>query len=207
MATRRVEAIPQEGSRLSRRFYARPSVALAKSLVGRMLFHDSPDGLTGGRIVEVEAYGGRNDPASHAFRRMTPRNSVMFGPPGNLYVYLSYGMHHCANVVGETEGVAGAVLIRALEPLLGLDLMAHRRGVSDLGLLTKGPGRLCQAMGIRLAQNGIDLMDGPVWIDGAPRLRGQIQASARVGIGIGQDQPWRFFEAGPWVSGRVKAPR
>jgi DNA-3-methyladenine glycosylase len=187
---------------LTRRFYSRTSLEVAESLLGRNLYRESEEGLVAGRLVEVEAYCGSSDPASHAYRRRTPRNSIMFGPPGYLYVYFTYGMHHCANVVAESEGVAGAVLLRAVEPLHGLELMGARRGTNVPRLLARGPGRLCQAFGLTLVHNGSDLTLGPVWVGRSRRLKGPIRTSSRIGVKPEMDQPWRFYEEGPWVSGR-----
>lgn len=189
--------------RLTRRFFARPTLEVARLLLGRVLVSESPEGLVAGRLVEVEAYCGSQDPASHAFRRMTPRNSVMFGPAGHLYVYFTYGMHFCANIVTEVPGVAGAVLLRAVEPLEGLDLMAARRGLSDPALLAKGPARLCQAFGIARADNGADLGEGRIWVSKRRQFQGAVKTSKRIGLRPGMDQPWRFYIEGPWVS---KAP-
>jgi DNA-3-methyladenine glycosylase len=186
--------------RLPRTFFARPTIEVARDLVGRTLVHESPEGSVAGRLVEVEAYCGTGDPSSHAYRR-TPRSEVMYGPPGHLYVYFTYGMHHCANLVAEAEGVPGAVLLRAVEPTGGLDLMARRRGTSDPRLLARGPGRLCQAFGLDLTHNRLDLADGPVWVEEAAAFAGPLVVSPRIGLRPGQDQPWRFSEAGPWTSG------
>lgn len=180
---------------------------MAPDLLGRTLVHEGPGGMVSGRIVEVEAYCGPVDPASHAFRGRTKRNAVMFGPPGHLYVYFSYGMHHCANVVCEPEGSPGAVLLRAVEPVSGLDLMAARRGTTNVRLLARGPGRLGQAFGLDLTSNGSDLVGGAVWIGGSPVLRGPVRASPRVGISRAVEEPWRFYEVGPWASARPGLPR
>jgi len=178
---------------------------VAEELVGHTLYRSTDEGLVSGRLVEVEAYCGAADPNSHAFRR-TPRSSIMYGPPGVLYVYFTYGMHHCANVVAESEGVAGAVLLRAVEPLAGLDLMAARRGVTDPRLLAKGPGRLCQAFGLTRADNGTDLAAGDVWVGTERRAGGPVLKSYRIGVDASTDRPWRFYEAGPWTSGRRTPP-
>ncbi len=130
----------------------------------------------------------------------------MYGPPGVLYVYFTYGIHHCSNIVTESDGVAGAVLLRAVEPLEGLDLMAVRRGVSDPRLLTKGPGRLCQAFGLSRTDNGTDLTAGDVWVGTERRVEGAVHRSYRIGVDASTDQPWRFYEAGPWTSGRKTPP-
>jgi DNA-3-methyladenine glycosylase len=188
--------------RLSRRFYSGPTLQVAESLLGRTLYRDSEEGLVAGRLVEVEAYCGSADPASHAYRRRTPRNQIMFGPPGHLYVYFTYGMHHCANIVTESDGVAGAVLLRAVEPLQGLEVMAARRGTVVPRSLARGPGRLCQAFGLSRVDNGSDLGSGPIWVGASRRLKGHIRTSKRIGVKPEMDQPWRFYEDGPWVSGR-----
>jgi DNA-3-methyladenine glycosylase len=147
-----------------------------------------------GRIVEVEAYRGPRDPASHAYRR-TPRSAVMWGAPGTAYVYLSYGNHACMNVVTEPEGRAGAVLLRALEPVSGVALMQQRRHARDLRLLASGPGRLSRAMGITLAHNRTDLVTGPLYLARGPRPRA-IVATPRIGISAATDVRWRFVERG-----------
>jgi DNA-3-methyladenine glycosylase len=151
------EEVPGKGPRLSdvldRDFYARDSLEVARDLIGRMLIRTTGGRRLMGRIVEAEAYA-RDDPASHAFRGLTRRNASMFGPPGHAYVYRSHGIHHCLNV---TTGDGSAVLLRALEPVRGLGEMARRRGLDDVRLLCAGPGRLCQALGVSLADDGGDL--------------------------------------------------
>jgi len=192
---------------LRRVFYARDALEVAPLLLGRTLVSESSEGTVTGRIVEVEAYRGPLDPASHAYRGPTRRNAVMFGPAGHLYVYFTYGMHYCANVVCEDEGSPGAVLLRAVEPVSGLALMGQRRGTGVRSLLARGPARLAEAFGIDLSQNGTDLVDGPVWVGGRPRLAGPVSSSVRVGISRAAEEPWRFFEAGPWTSAlRVRRP-
>jgi DNA-3-methyladenine glycosylase len=191
---------------LPRRFYARDPVQVARDLVGRLLVRQSRGSRTIGRIVEVEAYA-RADPASHSFKGQTRRNVTMFGPPGHAYVYVSHGIHHCMNV---TTGEANAVLIRAVEPVVGAEEMARRRGVADERLLCAGPGRLCQALGITLADDGHDLTRGGVmWLaEGRPAVA--VVATARIGISAAADVPWRFVEEGSrFVSrpARVTAPR
>ncbi len=190
--------------RLSGRFYRRPTVPLGRDLLGKVLFSASPEGVTGGRIVETEAYLGDGDPACHAARGQTERNRVMFGRPGVAYVYFIYGMYNCFNVVTEPKGVAGAVLIRALEPLEGVDLMQWRRGRNRLTDLASGPGKLCIAMGIGLEDKGCDLTGSRLWIESRGRRPGYIATGQRIGINRGQELPWRFTIAGnPHVS--VKA--
>jgi DNA-3-methyladenine glycosylase len=187
-------------NRLSRRFFARETLVVAQALLGRTLVHESPEGTVAGRIVEVEAYRGFDDPGSHAFRGPTRRNATMFGPPGHLYVYFTYGMHDCANVVCEREGVAGAVLLRAVEPTLGLPIMAKRRGTEDPHLLARGPGRLCRAFGIDRRHDGADLIQGEIWVSVRRTSRGGIKASERIGLAFGGNLSWRFYEEGPWVT-------
>lgn len=162
-------------------------------------------GARSGRIVEVEAYEGADDPASHAHRGRTPRNGVMFGPPGHLYVYLSYGIHWCANVVCQTTGVAGAVLVRAIEPTCGVEEMwADRpkaRAGTDLG---SGPGKLCAALGITGEHDGVDLLDptAPVTLTAGPIVDpARVVTGQRVGISKAKERLWRFAEAAnPHVS-------
>lgn len=173
-------------------FYARETELVARELLGKVLFVRDRGRVLGGRIVETEAYGG-DDPASHSSRGATPRSAIMFGPPGFAYVYFVYGMHCMLNFVTEPEGRAGAVLIRALEPLLGRTLMSRRRAGAPPGRLTNGPGRLCRALGLTLKDNGASLR-GPrlaVYDDG---LRpSAVRTSPRVGITKGTETLWRFF--------------
>jgi DNA-3-methyladenine glycosylase len=186
------------GPRLPRAFFARPSTEVAPELLGRIVVRVLPDGTRLlARLVEVEAYGP-NDPASHAYQGPTPRNLVMFGPPGHLYVYFTYGMHFCSNVVTGTEGVGSAVLLRAAEPLDGLDAMAERRGVQAPKLLCSGPGRFTQALGIARPENGVDLVrDGTLHLRaGEPVARGRVARSSRVGVNVGAERRWRFYERG-----------
>jgi DNA-3-methyladenine glycosylase len=191
---------------LPRSFYARPTTAVARALLGKVLVRraaGAPERRA--RIVEVEAYLGERDAASHARRGPTPRAAIMFGPPGFLYVYLIYGMHHCMNLVTETDGVAGAVLIRAAAPLDGFDgkgLTARRfRPLS-------GPGKLCSALSVTLADKGLDVTEGAdlfVADDGTPAPRRS--TSPRIGVeyaGAWAERRLRFFVPGsPYVSGRA----
>lgn len=181
---------------LDRGFFARPTLIVARALLGHLLVHETPEGAVAGRIVETEAYLGPSDPASHAYRR-TPRSRVMWGPPGHAYVYFTYGNHFCVNVVTEQEGVAGAVLIRALQPVAGVELMRRRRGVEALRDLCSGPGRLTQAMGIGGHHNGHDLTRPPLYVARGGLDDGErVGRSARVGISRAVDWPWRFFVVG-----------
>ncbi|MCU0353491.1 MAG: DNA-3-methyladenine glycosylase [Cytophagales bacterium] len=177
-------------------FYQKDTLTVAQALLGAVLVHDSPEGRTAGRIVETEAYLW-GDPACHAYRRKTPRNAVMFGPPGHAYVYQIYGLHHCVNIVTAPEGVGEAVLIRALEPLEGIELMQQRRGLAKLTDLCKGPGRLVQATGITRAMNGSNLVGGPMSIwppDIYPNSskNAPIIVTTRIGITQGAELPYRF---------------
>jgi DNA-3-methyladenine glycosylase len=157
------------------------------------------------RIVEAEAYQ-EDDPASHSFRGRTNRTEVMFGPPGHAYVYFTYGMHHCMNVVTGATGEGSAVLLRAAEPLEGLEEMARRRGTNDPRALCSGPGRLCQALGIDRAENGLDLVRGRLlWLlEGAPVAPSTINVGPRVGITSGTERPWRFSVQGDRFVSRVR---
>lgn len=192
------------GNPLPRDFYDRPVTRVARDLIGRMLVHDTREGRVAGVIVEVEGYRGEADPASHAFRGRTRRNAVMFGEPGHAYVYFTYGMHHCLNLVTGREGVASAVLLRAAEPRIGIEIMRRRRGVSVLERLARGPGCLAQAFGLDLTRNGLDVTEPPLWVsDRRPeRFAGRIGTSSRVGIRVATERPWRFFvRESPFVSG------
>jgi DNA-3-methyladenine glycosylase len=176
--------------RLRRNAFARSVHEVAPALVGATLLVDG----VGGRIVEVEAYDGE-DPASHGFRGETPRNRSMFGPPGHAYVYRSYGIHWCLNLVCDEPGRAEAVLVRALEPTHGLDRMAERRGTGDPRMLCSGPGRLCEALGITGAHDGLALDRAPFRLEPAPAPV-EVVAGPRIGITRAADRPWRYAESG-----------
>ncbi|GBF32726.1 DNA-3-methyladenine glycosylase II [Desulfocucumis palustris] len=178
---------------LPREFYARDTVLVAKELLGHVLLHETPEGVTAGRIVEAEAYI-QGDPACHASRGMTPRNRVMFGPPGHAYVYIIYGMHFCFNIVTAPEGVGEAVLIRALEPLEGIPLMRERRGKERLKELCRGPAMLVQSLGISKENNGDDMVGGKLTVcQGEFIGRDRIIATTRVGVTRGAELPFRFY--------------
>ena len=184
-------------------FYLRPLLEVTRDLLGRLLVHRAADGVAAVRLVEVEAYDGAGrDPASHAHRGPTPRNQVMFGPPGHLYLYFTYGMHWCANVVCAPEGTAEAVLLRAGEPVCGAELMAARRPASRPRDLARGPARLCQALGLAGWANGVPLDRGPVLLTaGWPVPDDQVAWTGRVGVTAAADRPWRALVAGhPSVS-------
>jgi len=184
-------------------FYARPALELAPELLGRILVRLSADGLTSGRIVETEAYPGPEDPASHAAARIgrTRRNDPLFGPPGTVYMHCNYGVHWCLNAVAAEEGKPEGILIRAVEPLVGRELMLRRRGRSEL---TNGPGRLGQAfdLGTDLQRHPLDR--APVWIEpGVPVEPGDRVATTRIGIRRAAEKPWRWYDArSSWVSRR-----
>jgi len=190
---------------LPRAFFARPTPEVARALIGVQLWVSSGTETVAGRVVETEAYLGTDDPASHAAAGVTPRSAIMFGPPGMVYVYFIYGVHHCLNLVTEPAGQAGAVLLRALEPLVGCEVMARRRAAgrsSDRALpardLGSGPGKLCQACGIDLAWNGLCL--GPdsdpqchIWcVRGVPARR--VVATPRIGIKRARERLLRFID-------------
>lgn len=196
---------------MPRSFFARPSTEVAPELLGRVLVRTLADGTRlAARLVEVEAYE-QGDPASHSYRgRPTARTEVMFGPSGHLYVYFTYGQHFCSNIVTGGDGVGSAVLLRAAEPLQGLDVMAADRGMRDVRLLCSGPARLTQAFGIGRADNGTDVVRDPslFLVAGEPLGPRAIARSTRVGVNVGGERPWRFFERGsPFVSpGRPWTP-
>lgn len=176
-------------------FYLQPTLEVARALLGHILIHESEEGVTAGVIVETEAYL-EGDPANHASRGKTARNAAMFGLPGIAYVYQVH-THHCLNAVTAPEGVGEAVLIRAVEPIEGIELMQQRRGVADICLLTSGPGRLTQAMGITLEQNFCPLYEGRLRIvQGEAVPPEQVTQSTRVGIRLWADKPWRFYVTG-----------
>lgn len=187
--------------RLTRAFYARDSLELAPLLLNKLFVSDEPEGRLAVRIVEVEAYRGSADPGSHAYRGQTPRNASMFGPPGRLYVYFTYGMHWCANVVAlGAPGDASAVLLRAGEPLEGIDVMRSRRPAARRDRdLCSGPARLAQAFGLDREADGASLVRGSLGIyDDGVAPPGRPGRSARVGLapGKGETSRWRWFVTG-----------
>lgn len=200
------EPLEHAGERLGEAFYRRDSLVVAADLLNKLLV--AADGRVA-RLVEVEAYRGIEDPASHAYRGRTARNEVMWGPPGRLYVYFSYGVHWCANVVTAEVGTAQAVLLRAAEPLAGLEAMRRARWRAQKRQLDRdlcrGPGRLAQAFGIARADLGTDLTAGRrLWLaDDGTRPPAPPSTGSRVGISVATDRPWRYWVPGhPAVSGR-----
>ena len=185
---------------LESEFFARSVHEVAPDLIGVTLLV----GGVGGRIVEVEAYD-HEDPASHGFRGRTDRNASMFGPPGHAYVYRSYGIHWCLNLVCEEEGVANAVLLRALEPTHGLDVMRERRGLDRERLLCSGPGRLCQALGVTREHDGLPLDRLPFELLERDR-RIVLVRGPRIGITRAAELPWRYAEAGSRFLSRPVRP-
>jgi DNA-3-methyladenine glycosylase len=200
---RKADSGEDGGRPLPRAFYARDPVVVARAVLGRLLVHDSPQGRVSGLIVEAEAYRGAGDPASHAHRGRTARNAAMFGEPGHAYVYFTYGMHHCLNLVTGSAGKASAVLVRALEPVDGDELMRVRRGAGATTRLARGPGNVARALGLTRAHDGLDLVGGPLWLSDLPPRRGghRIAHGPRVGIRVALDRDWRcFLEGHPCVS-------
>lgn len=190
--------------RLTKPFYARDALTVARDLIGCVFVHDTPAGRLAARLVETEAYRGSIDPGSHGFRGPTPRTETMFGPPGHLYVYFTYGMHWCVNVVCAQEGVCEAVLLRAGEPVSGTEAMRELRGgIADDRLIASGPARLAQALGIDKRHDGATLLrGGEFWCleDAAtePLRSAEVVQTVRIGLGKGrgEDIPWRFVVPG-----------
>jgi DNA-3-methyladenine glycosylase len=186
---------------LQRAFYQQDTVKVAKDLLGKILVHESNQGKTAGRIVETEAYRGPEDKAAHSSGgRRTPRNEVMFGEKGHAYIYFIYGMYYCLNVTaGNVLGKPEAVLIRALEPVAGQDIMAKRRGArqTKTANLTNGPSKLCMAMDISKSQNKTDLTSPPLYIKNAPPVpKEDIVETTRIGVDYADEwknHPWRFY--------------
>ena len=187
-------------NKLSISFYQQDTLTLSQQMLGTYLVHESEEGITAGKIVETEAYLW-GDPACHAYRRQTPRNAMMFGPAGRAYIYQIYGMHYCVNVVSSPEGVGEAVLIRALEPTEGIELMEKRRHTYDRRSLCSGPGKLVRAMGITRALNGTPLIDTPsasarLYLLPATETSFDVITTTRIGITQGADLPYRFYIKG-----------
>jgi DNA-3-methyladenine glycosylase len=184
---------------LPRTFYARPTLTVAKDLIGKVLVHETAEGLASGMIVEAEAYIGEDDAACHAACGPTRRNAPLYGPPGVAYVYLNYGIHSLVNAVTEPEGSPAAVLIRALEPIDNIGLMTERRGLAadvDVNSVCRGPGNLTRALGITLADNGLDLTRGSLRIEERGLNPGRVSWGPRIGIRVAMKHPWRCFAVG-----------
>lgn len=194
--------------KLPRNFYTRPVLTVAKELIGKIIVKKEKDKILTGRIVEVEAYDGKIDEAAHTFIGKTKRNEVMFNEGGYLYVYFTYGAHFCCNIVTGKKDHGTAVLIRAVEPIDGIDTMIKRRfgrklkSENEIFNLTSGPGKVCKAFGIKREHSGLDLTEDMVYLLDAPKLkRSKIGVSKRIGISKSVDLPWRFFEKGnPYLS-------
>ncbi len=183
----------------------RPVAEVAPTLLGATLRH----GVVAVRLTEVEAYDGPTDPASHAYRGRTQRNAIMFGPPGHLYIYFSYGMHWAANVICGPEGHAAGVLLRAGEVIDGIELARSRRGRARDRDLARGPGRLCAALGLTIEHKGCNLIGaGPVRLEAPSEQVEMIMSGPRVGVSLEADRAWRFWEAGSrFVSDYKRNPR
>ena len=184
--------------KLEREFYLRDGVTVARELIGKKLVTNLPDGLTGGVIVETEAYMGAIDAAAHSYRGMTERTKIFFGAGGFVYVYLIYGMHLCTNVVANVENIPEAVLIRALEPVDGVELMKRRRGKKNLRELCSGPGKLSQAMGVTKNFYGADLCGDEIFIETTENFQAHVVATKRINVdyaGAAADYLWRFVAA------------
>jgi len=200
--------------RLPREFFGRATLDVARELIGKVLVHETRAGAAAGRIVEVEAYIGEDDPACHAAPGPTRRNEPLYGPPGIAYVYLNYGIHFLTNVVVEADGFPAAVLLRALEPCEGIDLMERRRTGRARGAalvpverLCRGPGNLSKALGITLKQNRLDMTaDSPLRIEDWGLEAGELVWGPRIGIRVGVDKRWRCYEQdSPAVSNLPRA--
>ncbi len=183
-------------------FYLQPTLKVAKELLGKIIVRRLNNQILAGKIVETEAYIGENDPASHAFGGMTQRNKIMYLLGGHIYVYFTYGMHYCFNVVTEDEGFPSAVLIRAVEPIEGIELMKKFRRTDKIQDLTNGPAKFCQAFGIDKSLNGASLLEDKIFIaESTNNVKFKIGRSPRIGVKSGLDKKWRFFiEGNPFVS-------
>ncbi|HWR82284.1 MAG TPA: DNA-3-methyladenine glycosylase, partial [Candidatus Deferrimicrobium sp.] len=180
--------------KLRRDFYSRPTQQVARDLLGKFLVYRSPEGTISGKLVEVEAYIGQTDPACHAARGKTARNAVMFGPPGVAYIYFVYGMYHCLNFVTEQTGFPAAVLIRAAEPADGVEVMRRLSPGRNGYDLLNGPGKICRSFGLTRAQNGLDLTGERLYVEDRNVLVARVGRSPRVGVKVGSERPWRFYD-------------
>lgn len=206
----RIGRIYTDYKKLDREFYLRNTIKVAKDLLGKYLVRRYKGKYLIGRIVEVEAYLGKNDPASHSFKGKTKRNEVMFSQGGHLYVYFTYGMHYCCNVVTEEKGKGRAILLRAVEPIGNIKTIKMLRNLDDPKLnynLTNGPAKVCQAFAFGKTENGTDLCGDQIWIGKKildiqyPMSAPKIISSSRIGITNGSEHKWRFYiKENPWVS-------
>jgi len=191
--------------KLNREFYLRPTLDVARDLIGKYLVFKTGGKVLSARLVEVEAYIGENDPACHAAVGRTDRNDIMYGPGGYSYVYFIYGMYHCLNVVTENEGFPAAVLIRGAEPVEGVEIMLSQFDNKKNNGLTSGPGKLCKAFGLSREHNGLDLVGDILFIEDRGFRPARIENSSRIGIKKAVEKKWRFYEAGSnYVSIRNK---
>lgn len=185
--------------KLSREFYDRPTLEVARDIIGKGIVFNSPQGRFSARIVEVEAYIGKTDPACHAFGRRTSRCEPLYGNPGYSYVYMIYGMYYCFNFVTESKDEAAAVLLRAAEPEVGIELMRDNSpslaNSRPENRLLNGPGKFCRSFGINSQHNCLDLIEGEIYLEDRSGKVGQIGVSERIGIAKGIDLPWRFFDS------------
>jgi DNA-3-methyladenine glycosylase len=192
---------------LHRGFYSRETVQVAESLLGKHLVRVRGNTTMTGKIVEVEAYRGSDDPASHAFRGRTPRNAPMFGEPGHAYIYFTYGNHYCLNVTTQESGIPGAVLIRAIEPVEGLSAMKRLRPNVPEFALTNGPGKLTKALAIDKTLNEVDMTKaGPLFIMDTDEEHFKIARSTRVGITVAMERLWRFYISGNQYVSKSQSP-
>jgi DNA-3-methyladenine glycosylase len=180
--------------KLPRSFFDRPTLEVSSDLIGKYIVYESPDGRLSARIVEVEAYIGKDDPACHAARGKTARNGVMFGQPGHSYIYFIYGMYHCLNFVTEREGFPAAVLLRGAEPEEGLEIMRDNSPRHNRIGLLNGPGKLCRSFGLTRQQNGLDLTGDILYLENCNEAGTVIARSQRVGINVGRELLYRFFD-------------
>ncbi|MEW6412287.1 MAG: DNA-3-methyladenine glycosylase [Candidatus Zixiibacteriota bacterium] len=187
--------VARKSKKLPRLFYNRPTLEVARDLLGKVIVYNSSEGRLSARIVEVEAYIGQDDPACHAARGKTKRNAVMFGEPGHTYVYFIYGMYYCLNFVTEPENQAAAVLIRAAEPLEGIEIMEQNSPRSTEQLLLSGPGKFCRSFGLTREHNGLDLTGDIIYIEDHPDRPARIVTTPRIGINNARDKKWRFCDA------------
>lgn len=179
--------------KLKREFYNRHTLKVARDLLGKFLVVNKNGSKLSGKIVETEAYRGLYDPASHAYGGITPRNKIMFGEPGYAYVYFTYGMYYCLNVITERKGFPAGVLIRALEPRDGIEIMKKRKKKEKIDDLTSGPGKLCQALGIDKSLYGADLISNTIYLEDRGEKAGKIDSTNRIGIDEGKEKKWRFY--------------